>query len=341
MRERATCTCYFVSRNAADRYYKEYGYPDATAALESKSIYIGKPEIGPNERLTLNSEGRYIIHSPSWIEKEPKTLEEELLLLTLEDGVIRLPTAKMSHYTEIKHRIEKAGGRYARSGFIFEDGVDVEEIFLQLQAGKTVDVRKLQQAFYTPEDEAHALCRKLGDLTGKRLLEPSAGRGALAAVAKAAGAKVVAVENYHPSVLALQADGYEVIEQDFLTVTPDQLGLFEAILANPPFSRGADVEHVMHMWDFLAPGGQLATIMSTRWQTGSLSTHRAFRAFLEEHSAEVEEIPAGAFKASGTGVATVRVYIRKPMETIKATIVEQVAVIRTALQAESQLGFQF
>lgn len=217
----------------------------------------------------------------------------------------------------------------------------MEEIYLQLQAGKIVDVQQQQQAFYTPEDEAHALCRKLGDLTGKRLLEPSAGRGALAKVAEAAGAKVLAVENYHPSVLALRAAGFEVIEQDFLTVTPEQTGLFEAVIANPPFNRGADIRHVMHMWDFLKPGGQLAAIMSTTWQSGSLSVQRAFRAFLDEHGAEVEEIPAGAFKASGTGVATVRVYIRKPMETIKAAIVEQAAVIRSALQAEAQLGFQF
>lgn len=341
MREKSTCTCYFVSRSAADRYYKEYGYQDATLALESKSIHIGKPDIGPNERLTLNSEGRYIIHSPSWIEQQPTTLEEELSWLTLEDGVIRLPTTKMTHYTEIKLRIEKAGGSYARSGFIFDYGVDVEEIFLQLQAGKTVDVRQLQQAFYTPEDEAYALCRKLGDLTGKRLLEPSAGRGALATVAEAAGAKVVAVENYHPSVLALRAKGFEVIEQDFLTVTPEHIGHFQAVLANPPFTKGNDIEHVMHMWKFLQPGGQLAAIMSTRWQTGKLSTHRAFRAFLDQHEAEVEEIPAGAFKASGTGVATVRVYIRKPMDAPKAAIAEQMAVVRTAQQEEAQLGFQF
>ena len=338
MRERTTCTCYFMSRSAADRYYQDYGYPDASAALESKSIHIGKPDIGPNERLTLNSEGRYIIHSPSWIEHKPSTLEEELSWLTLEDGVILLPTAKMSHYAEIKRRIEKAGGRYARSGFIFEYGVDVEEIYLQLQAGKIVDVQQQQQAFYTPEDEAHALCRKLGDLTGKRLLEPSAGRGVLAKVAEAAGAKVLAVENYHPSVLALRAAGFEVIEQDFLTVTPEQTGLFEAVIANPPFTRGADISHVMHMWEFLKPGGQLAAIMSTTWQTGSLSAQRAFRAFLEEHDAEVEEIPAGAFKASGTGIATVRVLIRKPLAKVAAKVVEQVAVFRTALQPEQQLG---
>lgn len=104
MRERTTCTCYFMSRSAADRYYQDYGYPDASAALESKSIHIGKPDIGTNERLTLNSEGRYIIHGPSWIEHQPKTLEEELSWLTLEDGVILLPTAKMSHYAETPYR---------------------------------------------------------------------------------------------------------------------------------------------------------------------------------------------------------------------------------------------
>lgn len=343
MKDRVTCTCHFENRTAANAYYREYGYADAEQQIESGTIRIGPPDIGPGERLTLNSEGRYVIHSPGRSEPKPITVERELEYLTLQDRMILLPSTQLTHYAEIKRRLEKAGGRYVsnRSGFIFELGVDVEAIFQQLQDGKEVSVQQATQAFYTPEDEAHTLCRKLGNLEGKIVLEPSAGRGALADVAEAAGARVVLVENYHPSVLALQAKGYDVIEKDFLNVTPEQTGLVDAIVANPPFSRNADVRHVMHMWEFLKPGGQLAAIMSTAWRSGSQSIQRQFRAFLESHDAEIEEIPAGAFKSSGTGVATVRVFIRKPAVAMVASDVQRVPVTRMALQPEQQIGFAF
>jgi len=57
-------TPYFVSEQAAVRYYLPY-CPKAQVLqkLAAKEIYIGKPGLKPGESLSLNSEGRYVIHA--------------------------------------------------------------------------------------------------------------------------------------------------------------------------------------------------------------------------------------------------------------------------------------
>lgn len=59
-------TSYFVSRSAAERYYKPYGYVDVVEAVTRKlaegEIHIGKPELKPGQKLVTVDDGtRYAI----------------------------------------------------------------------------------------------------------------------------------------------------------------------------------------------------------------------------------------------------------------------------------------
>jgi len=59
-------TSHFVSRGAAIRYYRDYGYDDTAAAVDRKiregEIHIGKPALKPGQRLTTVDGGkRYAI----------------------------------------------------------------------------------------------------------------------------------------------------------------------------------------------------------------------------------------------------------------------------------------
>lgn len=60
-------TSHFVSRQAAERYYRDYGYADVAEAVSRKiadgEIHIGKPvTCEPDEVVTLDQhEGRYFI----------------------------------------------------------------------------------------------------------------------------------------------------------------------------------------------------------------------------------------------------------------------------------------
>lgn len=246
------------------------------------------------------------------------TLLDEIALLTIRGQRIDLPALPLQHYARIKALIQSAGGRYARNGFAFGTGCDVEALLSQLRAGEQPNPKKERQAFFTPPavatETVAAAAEVLGGLAGKRVLEPSGGEGALADAARAAGADVLAVENHGPSAQILRDKGYEVVEQDFLSLAPDATGLFDAVIANPPFTGGQDIAHVAHMWRFLRAGGVLVSLMSPGWRTGRTRTQREFLDFTQAMDARVEELPPGAFKASGTNAAVLRVCMVIPAQ---------------------------
>jgi len=256
---------------------------------------------------------------------------DELETLTVVGNRIELPAQQLKHYATIKVMIEKAGGAYRDSGFDFEEGIDAVEILQALQAGKKPNPKKNFQFFSTPPALVESVCRASCITEGVRVLEPSAGDGALADEARTLGAHVVCVELWDSNVRKLQSKGHDVIHGDFLKVSPDDLGLFDAIVANPPFTKNQDIDHVRHMWSFLKPGGVLSVIMSTGWVEGGQKKHAAFREFIHSENAEIEQVPPGTFAGSGTQVGAVHLVLRKPHE-------EDLPVI--ALPAAKQVELQ-
>lgn len=256
---------------------------------------------------------------------------DEVGTLTADGSRIGLPPELLKHYAAIKVMIEKAGGSYRDSGFDFEEGIDAVEILRALQAGKKLNPKKSYQFFSTPPARSKSVCRSACIEEGARVLEPSAGDGVLADDARALGADVVCVELWDSNVRKLRAKGHEVIHGDFLDVTPAELGLFDAVIANPPFTKNQDIDHVCHMWSFLKPGGVLSVIMSTGWIKGGQKKHAAFREFINSKSPEVEQVPPGTFAGSGTQVGAVHLVLRKPHE-------EDLPVI--ALPAAKQVDIQ-
>ena len=323
-------TNHFVSKAAADRYYQAMGYDSADGQIADGSIVIGPPALKESEELRIDhSEGRYVVRvldqvAPVAVQTDA-SLTGEAALLSVSDNRVILPTQHLKHYADLKRLLETSGGKYNSKGyFSFPDGVDAEEVLAAVRQGKAQNGKKASQSFFTPEDLAYEVCQAAGFLEGKRVLEPSAGDGALADIARAAGAKVVVVENHRPNVLALEKKGYSVWDRDFLSLTPDDLGLFDAILANPPFSNNQDIEHVLHMFKFLKPGGTLSVITSQRWKTGSQKAHAEFREFLDAQGAVVTEIEGGAFRESGTLVPTLRIrLVKKAAPAVLELVPEQ------------------
>ena len=245
------------------------------------------------------------------------TIEQELALLTVSGSKLQLPAQQLQHYDEISQRLGKAGGRYItgrNKHFAFDEGVDCADLLRRLVAGETVNFQQEYQFFATPEAKAveavEEIRKTLGTVRGKRGLEPSAGTGALANVARQMGADMVVIEAWNVNAIKLRAQGYDVIERDFLSVTPEEIGTFDFVLANPPFTRNQDIQHVMHMLQFIRPGGALSVIMSTSWLEGKTKAHAQFKEFLATQDVTVTAIEAGAFQESGTGVPTVRLDFR-------------------------------
>lgn len=238
-------------------------------------------------------------------------LARQLSLLKANATMLRieLPTEHLSRYSEIKKLLSQAGGTYDRRGwFSYREGLDVDEILSRLQGGQSANAKKEAQFFRTPQALAKAVVEAAGPLRGKRAMEPSAGDGAIADELRDAGAaEVLTVENWDVNAIALKKKGYEPLVKDFLTVTPAEVGFFDVIAMNPPFTKRQDLAHVRHALSFLAPEGRLSAIISPAFETQSYKDAVMFRELVEFAEAETIQVPPGAFKESGTEIRTVRV----------------------------------
>lgn len=156
------------------------------------------------------------------------------------------------------------------------------------------------QLFQTPPALATRLAALLPLRQGMRILEPSAGLGRLIdAVYNFEPSELVAVEMAAECARELFTQdraGIRLVQRDFLTVTPEELGAFDAVIMNPPFHVRADIRHVLHARRFLRPGGTLAALV--------MDTDRREKE-LRHLCATWEKIPAGAFRSEGTSVPTI------------------------------------
>lgn len=243
------------------------------------------------------------------------TALQQLALMVPEGRNLLLPKKQLSKYAEIKRKLEVAGAVYSTKlqGFTFPEGVDAAEVQNELLSGNIVNPQKKYQFFASTEPVVRLMRAQLPEsLAGLDVLEPEAGDGVLADMAKSLGGNVTTVEIWDQNVRKLQAKGYEPLERDFLTLTPSDIGLFDVIVANPPFTGGQDMEHFMHMTQFLRPEGQLCCVLSQSWQTSANRKACEFREYLETADVDINSLPAGTFKESGTSVGAVLVTLRAP-----------------------------
>jgi 16S rRNA G1207 methylase RsmC len=96
---------------------------------------------------------------------------------------------------------------------------------------------------------------------------------------------------------------------DFLDL--ELFGRFDAVVMNPPFEKGQDIEHAVHAFRHLKPGGRLASVVSESAHFNTSVKHSGFRDWLESEGGYFIDLPAGAFKESGTGVKARLIYVEK------------------------------
>jgi predicted RNA methylase len=229
-------------------------------------------------------------------------------------------------YEETNKIIVMLGGKWNRSAKAHVFPKPIAEVLAEaLDSGEVLNKKVAQQAFYTPEETAklfvalvEADCRhKQGPdpLCHMRILEPSAGHGALVRELLDRGARVTAVDNDPEAVeelLKISSDRLQVLHRDFLDWTPPMIkgcAPFAAVVMNPPFTKGQDAKHVMKALECVAHNGAVYAIMPGGWEKDT-GHHKK----LKEMSSYfcMQELEAGTFKGSGTMVRTEIVrFIRK------------------------------
>lgn len=170
--------------------------------------------------------------------------------------------------------------------------------------------------FATPSDLAAGVVaiakNVIGDLSGKDILEPSIGTGAIALEVRrqfpTADITGVEIDEFRASVS--RGKGFEVFTEDFLAIQPSRWLPFDVVLMNPPFSVEGDktayITHIDHAMKFLNPGGVLVAIVPPGFTFRTDKKHKAFAEFVGENFRE-----NGDRKFEGTTINTFTVWTVK------------------------------
>lgn len=237
---------------------------------------------------------------------------------------VKLPEMDPDFYREAQEVLQRLEGKYVsgRREFIFD-----YDPMPKLRDIQFMPKKNPYDYYPTPPEIAEQVVNFAGideseddghlDL---RVLEPSAGRGALADLVvrnwrcKHDDPKLQLVEYDKLNAERLRRKGYNVHEGDFLQYAVDEQ--FDRIIMNPPFTQFGKqpvyMDHVMHAWDMLADGGILTAIIPDIFPEGIGNTRivnegnkvSKFQRFLQESAQGYDSLGKGAFRSSGTGVST-------------------------------------
>lgn len=170
---------------------------------------------------------------------------------------------------------------------------------------QTRAVARTLSFFETPEALATELVELAQVKPGELVLEPSAGKGAIALALKRAGARVDVCEVEPSRFDYLRGLGFVGTNADFLELKPAPL--YDRIVMNPPFDAGRDIDHVTHALGWLKPGGVLVAVMSAGVEYREDARTEAFRKLVASRVGTIRPLPPLSFASSGTNVNTVRV----------------------------------
>ena len=243
-----------------------------------------------------------------------KRIDEPTLAIlsrvTTDGNIIFLTCGQLDRkqYQAVNEVLENIGGKWNRKlkGHVFEN--DPEDALEQVLLMGEITQPKKYGYFPTPTGLAGKIVELAEIQVGHLVLEPSAGQGAIAGwVPKSA--TVDCIEYLPDNVAALEKMGIKTIQADFLSVEPKPT--YDRVVMNPPFEKQQDIDHVMHAWKCLKPGGRLVSIMSSGILFRENKKTNEFRQHVEMHGT-MERLPDGSFKESGTMVNTCFVVLNKP-----------------------------
>jgi predicted RNA methylase len=177
-------------------------------------------------------------------------------------------------------------------------------------------------SFYrTPQAVVERMLAEIYMSPRSRVLEPSAGDGAIVRKLLREGYVVLAVEVDEGRAAQLQAlarewpPGRLDVERGNFLAYPTARPVAEAVVMNPPFYGTHWMEHVMHAFELLAPGGRLVSVLPASAEVLESPKHEAFRAWAKERVGRFVSLPAESFAESfaesGTRINTVLLTLAK------------------------------
>lgn len=213
-------------------------------------------------------------------------------------------------YNEVKTLLERLNGKWIKSinGFRFQK--DIANEIGRMLDGEKININKQFQFFETP---AHITARMVelagidSNFTG-RILEPSAGRGAIVkAILDVCSCDIDVCELMPENRDILAQLPVNLVGEDFLKFSPSTQ--YDVIMANPPFTKNQDIIHLQKMYNHLKAGGVLVCITSTHWQHSNNKIEKDFRAWLGNKKHSIKMLPEKTFEK--TAIKTYLIVINK------------------------------
>jgi predicted RNA methylase len=207
--------------------------------------------------------------------------------------------------TELRDAEARAAA--ARAARVGEEAASLfAQMKAQLQTGGVVVVQA-DQLFPTPDALADRIVAVAGIQNGHRVLEPSAGTGAIVRAIRRA-APEADVTAWEINAELARASG--ATHMDFLLANEELR--FDRVAMNPPFAGGADIVHVTRAFGMLKSGGRLVAVMGGGVEFRQDAKTKAFRELVASTGGTIERLPDGSFESAGTNVRTVIVQLDKP-----------------------------
>ncbi len=219
----------------------------------------------------------------------------------IEGNKLFLPEGQLDRklYTSVNKVLTAIKGKWSRKdkAHIFNTSPMeiLEEILL---TGEYIDSKKEFQFFETPVALARQLVGMADIKDGETILEPSAGKARIAAQIDDCGYNCDCIE-FNPDNRTYLADaGYELVGDDFMEFD----GKYDVVIANPPFSKQQDIDHVNRMIDLA--NRRVISIMSASVLFRDNKKTVAFRERVAELGGTIDSLPDNTFLESGTAVKT-------------------------------------
>lgn len=237
---------------------------------------------------------------------------------TISDKAVTLPPGQLERklYVEVNRVLADHGGKWNKSSksHLFTD--DPRKALADvLETGKSESHQQVTQAFYTPPDLADEMIDMANVFSSMKVLEPSAGRGAIADKLKLITDEVYCVETDPRSVQVLRMAGHQVypgcFEKQYEPMEHHGIEAFDRIIMNPPFTKTQAERHIIRAFDLLKPGGSLVAIAPSGVRHKTHKDTMRLRGLISDYGF-MRDLPEKTFTQSGTNVNTVIIVIKKP-----------------------------
>ncbi|MGW0009930.1 class I SAM-dependent methyltransferase [Streptomyces tendae] len=199
-------------------------------------------------------------------------------------------------YERVNFALQALGGAWHRYKKAHIFTIDAADAIAGLLATGEV-ITDVDRGFYpTPQPTVERLLDLAELEPGCEVLEPSAGRGAIAEAVAARGAIVDCVELDTARAEHIRAGGYarQVTNADFFSVPVERR--YQRVIMNPPFAGRQDIRHVERALRFIQPGGLLVAIMYGSLTYRSDRRTKDFLARIWEARGTMWELPQTRFR---------------------------------------------